>query len=36
MEDTGDDVVIYIDDHNSITLENVRFNDLNASDSWLA
>jgi Ca2+-binding RTX toxin-like protein len=36
MEDTGDDVVIYIDDHNSITLENVRFNDLNASDFWLA
>ncbi|HYI27032.1 MAG TPA: hypothetical protein VD863_04195 [Bradyrhizobium sp.] len=32
MEDTGDDVVIHLDDHNSITLENVNFNQLGASD----
>jgi Ca2+-binding RTX toxin-like protein len=32
MQDTGDDVVIWIDNHNSVTLENVSFNQLGASD----
>lgn len=32
MDDTGDDVVIWIDDHNSVTLQNVSFNQLGASD----
>jgi Ca2+-binding RTX toxin-like protein len=35
MDDTGDDVVIWIDDHNSVTLENVNFNQLDASDFLL-
>jgi Ca2+-binding RTX toxin-like protein len=36
MEDTGDDVVIWIDDYNSVTLQNVNFNQLDASDFQLA
>jgi hypothetical protein len=32
MEDTGPDVVIHIDDDNSITLTNVGFSDLGPSD----
>jgi Ca2+-binding RTX toxin-like protein len=34
MEDTGDDVVIHIDDNNSITLTDVRLRDLDASDFY--
>ena len=35
MRDTGDDVEIYLDDQNSITLTNVRYNDLDSSDFYL-
>jgi Ca2+-binding RTX toxin-like protein len=34
MEDTGDDVTIYLDDNNSITLTDVRYNDLGSSDFY--
>jgi Ca2+-binding RTX toxin-like protein len=34
IEDLGEDVLIRLDDHNSITLTNVRVNDLGASDFY--